>query len=341
MTADTHSKRGKGVRRRVESSAVPGNWQEFLRIDDNKIELFSFLASNVANIDTNKHLVTTQSTSVLCSNRQGVSALAPCMHEEADTRILLYLQDAVQQGYSKVSIRTVDTDVVVLAIASANRLNISELWIAFVVGKSFRFIKSLGPDRCVASLMFHAFTGCDMVSCFGGRGKKTAWDTWITYIDVTPAFCALGAMPDPRAIDEWMQPLERFVVLLYDHTSAEEGVNQARKQLFSKKGRAIGGLPPTQAALIQHTKRAAYQDGHCWAQMMTPAPELPSPNEWGWNKRPGGGWSITWTTLPEASEACSELLQCGCKNGCRGRCKWQKAALQCTALCQCSRQLSV
>ncbi|KAG0714703.1 hypothetical protein GWK47_001512 [Chionoecetes opilio] len=31
------------------------------------------------------------------------------------------------------------------------------------------------------------------------------------------------------AIDEWMQPLERFVVLLYDRTSTKEGVNQARK----------------------------------------------------------------------------------------------------------------
>ena len=24
--------------------------------------------------------------------------------------------------------------------------------------------------------------------------------------------------------------------------------------------------------------------------------------EWGWNKKPGGGWSINWTTLPEASK---------------------------------------
>ena len=110
----------------------------------------------------------------------------------------------------------------------------------------------------------------DIVSCFGGRGKKTAWDTWNTYGDVRPAFCALGAMPDPLAIDEWMQPLKRFVVLLYDRTSTEEGVNLARKQQFSKKGRAIDGLPPTRAALIQHSKRAAYHAGHLWAQMMTP-----------------------------------------------------------------------
>jgi len=60
---------------------------------------------------------------------------------------------------------------------------------------------------------------------------------------------------------------------------------------------------------------------------MTSAPELPSPSEWGWNKEPGGGWSITWTTLPYASEACRELLQCGCKNSCRGCCKCQKSSM--------------
>ena len=41
----------KGVRRIVEpSSTIPGNWQEFLRISDNKTELFSFLATKVAGI---------------------------------------------------------------------------------------------------------------------------------------------------------------------------------------------------------------------------------------------------------------------------------------------------
>jgi len=73
LKADIHSKRGKGVTRRVEpSSAVTGNWQQFLCIDDNKMELFSFLASNVAH----KHLITTQDTGDLCSDRQDVSALA-------------------------------------------------------------------------------------------------------------------------------------------------------------------------------------------------------------------------------------------------------------------------
>ena len=76
------------------------------------------------------------------------------------------------------------------------------------------------------------------------------------------------------------------MVLLYDRTSTEEGVNQARKQLFSKKGRTIDGLPLTQAALIQHTKRAAYQADDVWVQMITIVPEPLSLREWGW-KKPG------------------------------------------------------
>ena len=166
-------------------------------------------------------------------------------------------------------------------------------------------------------------------------------DTWTTYEDITPAFIALGNMSDLSAIYEWIQQLERFVVLLYDRSSAEEGVNRARKPLFSKKDRAIVDLPLTLPGLIEHTKRAAYQAGHCWGQMMTPAPKLPSPNDWGWKKKASGGWDVIWTNLPEASEACRKLLCCGCKIDCkRGRCKCHKVSLECTALCQCGGHCS-
>ena len=131
-----------------------------------------------------------------------VSGLAPCNHEEADTRIFLHLGDAVKAGYNKVLIHTVDTDVVVLAVASVQQLSGVELCIAFGTGKSLlslpvhELVHALGPQQCIALPMFHAFTGCDTVSFFfGDRGKKTAWNTWKAYQDVTPAFCALAGMP--------------------------------------------------------------------------------------------------------------------------------------------------
>ena len=74
---------------------------------------------NVASIKTSKQVITTHNADVLCINYQDVKGLAPCTHKEANTRILLHLEDAVQQGHNKMSIRTVDTDVVVLAITSA------------------------------------------------------------------------------------------------------------------------------------------------------------------------------------------------------------------------------
>lgn len=54
--------------------------------------------------------------------------------------MLLHLEDALKEGYTKVSLRTVDTDVLVLAVATAQRLNITELWVAFGTGKNFRHL---------------------------------------------------------------------------------------------------------------------------------------------------------------------------------------------------------
>ena len=95
---------------------------------------------------------------------------------------------------------------------------------------------ALGLDHCVTLPMFHAFTGCDTVSCFGSRGKRTAWGMGSAHDEVTPAFCGLAATPE--TVDDWLCPLERLLVLLYDCTNSPECVNGVQKQ-FTQKGRAI------------------------------------------------------------------------------------------------------
>ena len=127
--------------------------------------------------------------------------LAPCSQAEADTCLFLHVANAVQRGCKKVTIRTVDTVVVVLDVASYSKTALHQLWIAFGAGSSFRYIAihemvaTMNPTQCLTLPVLHAFTGCDTVAAFAGRGKKTAWETWKSFPEVNDAFNELLCMP--------------------------------------------------------------------------------------------------------------------------------------------------
>ena len=177
------------------------------------------------------------------------------------------MHQILQTAFS-VTLRTVDTDVLVLAIAAAANHEFKHIFIDFGVGENRKILKchsicrNLGYEKAQVLPVFHAFTGCDTVSSFKSIGKKTAWERWNAFPDVTDAFIDLSTGPED--IDsETQQLLERFVILMYDRTSAATSVNQLRKELFTK-GRSIDKIPPTAGALLQHDRRAAYQGGHSW-----------------------------------------------------------------------------
>ena len=119
------------------------------------------------------------------------------------------------------------------------------------------------------------------MSCFYRRSKKAALDTWQSLPEITPVFIALSSAPH-EIRDDWLPLIERFVVLLYDRTSRATTVNQARKEMFARKGRKFNAIPPTRDAVVQHVKRTAFQAGHIWGQSLLPSPSIPSPQEWGW-----------------------------------------------------------
>lgn len=118
-------------------------------------------------------------------NLTNLTNLAPCTHEEADTRLMVHVLDASCCGHRRIMIRTSDTDVVVLAVSIVSRIPAEELWVANGTGKHLQNIAvhtiaaALGRERAFVLLMFHTLTGCDTVSFFAGRGKKTAWDIWV------------------------------------------------------------------------------------------------------------------------------------------------------------------
>lgn len=74
------------------------------------------------------HIISTVRESVVSSNmNHNLDGLWPCSHEEADTRILLHVKDALRQGYKDVMIRIVGKDVVLAVVCFQNLENLEKL----------------------------------------------------------------------------------------------------------------------------------------------------------------------------------------------------------------------
>ena len=99
-----------------------------------------------------------------------------------------------------------------------------------------------------------------MVWAFRGKGKKAALQTWDVFDVVTETFSNLSQFPT-EVTDTDMKILERFVFLMYDRSSVATGVDEERLHMFARKQRPYDSIPPTQTALWEHAKRAAYQAG--------------------------------------------------------------------------------
>ena len=344
-------KRGKGIRRKVAGpNMIPRKWQEFLKDPENKKELFAFLSEKVANAQfpIGKIVVITSGKNVIT---KGIDrSMQDNDHEEADTKILLHLQHALQNGSRSCLIRTVDTDVLVIITGKFHKLLSmcpdADIWIAFSTGKHFTYFHintiatALGKEKCVALPTFHSFTGCDTVSAFFGKGKLSAWAAWKCYPAVTAAFRYIAENPFV-AIDmtsDYFKLLERFTVVMYDRTSQLSTVDEARRALFCHRDRIMmEALPPTQGALLQHSNRAVYQ-ASIWNTADQHQQQSPYPEGWGWTLcKDSKTWFPFWTTLPMASEVCSELVKCACKSvkGCGNNCSCKKAGWPCTRRCKC------
>ena len=114
----TKEERGKGVRRKVSGQTkLPTKWMDFLCDSKNKEELFAFLTTKVvdAAFPSGNLVYITSGESVL---HTGSITMPNCNHEEADTRIVVHIQHALQQGMKNIEVCTVDTDVVTILVAA-------------------------------------------------------------------------------------------------------------------------------------------------------------------------------------------------------------------------------
>ena len=116
------------------------------------------------------------------------------------------------------------------------------------------YAQHLSKQKYLALLFWYAFTGCDTVSSFNGRGRKTVWNVLEAFPEITDAFARLSLSSADIADDD-LTLSEKFVVLLYDRigsTASTALVNGARHSFFTKKGRSSNNYPPTLNALLQH-----------------------------------------------------------------------------------------
>ena len=127
---------------------------------------------------------------------------------ESDPHIFVHARHAAQEGSKSLLVKASDTDIIVIAISVMPTLQAiclqQQLWIAFGQGRNMRWIpahelyRSIGPKKGRGITIFHAITGCDVVSAFRGKGKKSAWQIWDMCAEASDIFARLSHYPPPQ-----------------------------------------------------------------------------------------------------------------------------------------------
>ena len=205
-------------------------------------------------------------------------------HEEADTRLLLHAKHAANEGVSSILIECEDSDVMMLLLAYSEEIK-CKMYMKRGTLNRMRIIdigeirNTLSDGIAKALPGYHAFTGCDSVSAFAGKGKLAGFRLLKREPRFQEAFQILGQslnVPEPT-----IEVLEEFVCCLYGINVSN--VTDLRYLLFCAKGGEIGShlLPPSKACLHQHILRANYQ-AYVWQQCLKQYMHLPSPEGNGW-----------------------------------------------------------
>ena len=174
------------------SEKCPSQWEKFLAVVDPKLSLVKFLLQEwsenegkySARLQHCQLFVTCaercfelSSSDSRCIQKRVVQDLN-CNHKEADTRLLLHTAHQANSGYSKVVIRSPDTDVSVLGIHFASQIS-AQVFLRTGVKNHSHFLPlsqyaaQLGQPVSAALPGLHALR--DSTSAFVGHGKKKAF----------------------------------------------------------------------------------------------------------------------------------------------------------------------
>lgn len=178
-------------------------------------------------------------------------------------------------------------------------------------------------------LFAHAFSGSDTTSAFFGKGKLQTINLLNSETNLQEV---VKTFNKPNATKEDITGAgEIFTLALYKAEKNETSVNHQRYVLFntsvghSSQAVTLARLPPTFAALQQHSLRV-YHQIQAWHGNVL------EPEEWGW-KKSGDILIPLLTTEAPAPLSILKLISCACKKGCGKRCGCFKVGLRCSLMC--------
>ena len=125
---------------------------------------------------------------------------------------------------------------------------------------------TVGMDTCRALIGFLAYTGCDTVSAFAGKGKKRAFTPLMNNKETQDKFLKLG--------QEWDLSPE-----LSNKLEAKKGEIESHQ------------LPPYKDSLRRHTLRANYRAG-IWRRCLEKDPQMEADGRWR-QRRKVNSWCCT------------------------------------------------
>ncbi|CAF3137029.1 unnamed protein product [Rotaria socialis] len=290
-------------------------------------------------------------------------------HEEADTRLVLHLQDAVLYNYKHVCVRSADTDVVFLMISYANTVDLSKVIVdATVRSGQPKYIDCTMIHHQLINkyhifpeilLALHAISGCDTTSFFRNISKTTFFETYFASPSRYAELQNLSAFP--------MNQKDIYVVerIIYDCIHHGNRRSQVKKTLHMasmnasnlkpststsftsidnlratmalnalQKGNKsiVLILPPSAVALFHHCRRASRQY-QVWRSAHIDNLPYPDHEPYGFEKI-NNEIRIKWTTKMPLPKDNSCFHSCKCTGDCK-RCKCGKYSQPCTIYCLC------
>ena len=213
-------------------------WHKFLLSPTNKMQLIRFFSQEWQKERYKDRLIgktlfdtTKEKCFEITSDRTKYREDLMSTQEEADTRVLLQAAHAAASSYKAVVVASEDIDVFVLSLAFENLLPCkmfvkSSKQTRTVYIDISKVVLALGSQVCLALPGLHAFTGCDSVSAFFGKGKLAALKIVRRNKSFQNLFQEIGMRWEPS--DDLLVKLQEFTCIMYTSSPGTSNFNELR-----------------------------------------------------------------------------------------------------------------